>query len=36
MFLKDEEEYFKNSDHIELKTVFFIKDNDQIIGLAHD
>lgn len=34
MFLKDEEKYFKNSDHIELKKVYFIKDNDQIIGLV--
>lgn len=30
MSLKDEEKYFKNSDHIELKKVYFIKDNDQV------
>ena len=33
MFLKNEEEYFANSNGIELKKIYFIQDENQIIGL---
>ena len=34
MFLKNEEEYFANSNTVELKKIYFIQDKNQIIGLV--